>query len=131
MGSVHRWDREYGHSWSPINGWRSGRKILRWYHRLLNIIFLRMPRLSFSCIITVFISVSPKTLFWACKVARKYKVTYHARNTLAKHGRSTLRFCPTQTPKVSDTYNYNFYTLELFYNAHRMSIRKRLTKQTV
>ena len=48
--------------------------------------------------------VSKKTLFGACKLASKYKVTWHARNMLTKNGSSTLRSAPGPQ-KVSDPHH--------------------------
>ena len=43
-----------------------------------------------------------KFFFWPCKLARKYKVTCHARNTLTKDGGSPLSFVPRPSaPKRS------------------------------
>ena len=40
----------------------------------------------------------PKTLFWPCKLASKYKVTCHVRNALTKDGGSPLSFGPSHWP---------------------------------
>ena len=48
------------------------------------------------------------------KLANKFKVTCHAKNTMTKHGGSSLRFGPPLAHrKVSDPhyYGYNFKTV--------------------
>ena len=83
----------------------------------------------------IIIGVSPTAFFLgggACRLASKYKVACHGRNTLTKNGGSTLRFGPPTRPQnVSAPLPIiRFKTSKLSYSTHRMLIRKLLTRQT-
>ena len=75
-------------------------------------------------------NVSRKALLWPCKLASKYEMTFHSRNTLTEYSGSPLSFGPLAGPqRVGDRYS-KVENSKLSYRPHRMLIRKLLTRKT-